>query len=102
MVRRANNLEMVVVLAVRKAGAQVPVGQDHRVLVALRSLFKSNPNVIFDAFMEPDPSGLPDAHGAKADAWRSSMSSVIHAIRATGAAQPIVAMSWNDAHMFKG
>lgn len=103
VVRRANNLEMVVVLAAREPGARLPSPKTAEFWSHCAAYFKNYPNVMFDAFVDPDPAGLPDAHSAEGwTAWRASMDSAIRAIRATGAAQPIVAMSWNDARMFEG
>lgn len=106
VVRRANQLELLVVLAAREPGAGLPTERTAEFWTRCAAAFKDYPNVIFDAFSDPSPAAIPsgaDAHSAAGwEVWRQSMVGVVHAIRATGAAQPIVVMAWSDDRMFEG
>jgi uncharacterized protein (TIGR03437 family) len=69
--------------------------------------FKDYPNVMFDAFSDPSPAAVAqsagDPHSAAGwEFWRAGMQDLVHAIRATGARQPILLMSWNDDRLFEG
>lgn len=103
VVRRVNEMEMLVVLAAREPGAGLPSHRTVEFWSRCAAYFKDYPNVMFDAFAEPGAGTVPGAHSAEGwSAWRSGMDSVIHAIRAAGAAQPVVAMSWQDNRLFEG
>ncbi|SPE43444.1 hypothetical protein SBA3_910061 [Candidatus Sulfopaludibacter sp. SbA3] len=103
VVRRANAMEMLVVLAAREPGAGLPSPKTVEFWNRCAAHFKNYPNVMFDAFSDPDPGAVADAHSPEGwTAWRHGMESVIQAIRAAGAAQPIVAMSWKDGRLFEG
>ncbi len=62
--------------------------------------------MIFELFADPQPSALPegiDPHSAEGWAvWRRAMNESAAAIRATGARQPLTAMSWDDSRLFEG
>jgi uncharacterized protein (TIGR03437 family) len=106
VVRRANQLELLVILAAREPGADLPSSRSVEFWARCAAAFKDYPNVIFDAFQDPSPAAVPpgvDPHSAAGwETWRTSMARVVEAIRAAGAAQPIVLASWNDDRMFEG
>jgi uncharacterized protein (TIGR03437 family) len=103
VVRRANGMEMVVVLAAREPGAPLPTQRTVEFWQRCAGYFKNYPNVFFDAFSDPDAAANSDPHSSEGwAAWRAALNPVIHAIRDAGAAQPIVAMSWHDARLFAG
>jgi uncharacterized protein (TIGR03437 family) len=116
VVRRANQAELLVILAALEPDAGLPSGRTSEFWSRCAAYFKDYPNVMFDVFSEPLPSAIPpnigdlrgglrpvDAHSAVGwNVWRNSMQDLVHAIRSTGAAQPIVAMSWKDDQLFEG
>jgi uncharacterized protein (TIGR03437 family) len=105
VVRRANQAELLVILAALEPDAGLPSGRTSEFWSRCAAYFKDYPNVMFDVFSDPSPSAIPlnDPHSAFGwNLWRSSMQDLVHAIRSAGAAQPIVAMSWKDDRMFEG
>jgi uncharacterized protein (TIGR03437 family) len=106
VVKRANQLELLVVLSAREPGADLPTARSVEFWTRCAATFKDYPNVFFGAFSDPSPAGLHgavDAHSAAGwKAWRAAMSPLVEAIRATGAIQPIVLTGWNDERMFEG
>ncbi|HKA01574.1 MAG TPA: cellulase family glycosylhydrolase, partial [Candidatus Solibacter sp.] len=86
-VRRANEADLLVVLAARDATPEF--------WAQCASYFKDYPNVMFDL--------LADAQSDEGwDAWRARMNELTRTVRAAGARQPVIAMSWNAAHDFAG
>ena len=106
VVRDANQLELLVILAPRVPSAGTPPFTRAEFWSRCAAAFRDYPNVIFDAFPDPSPTMLPagiDAHSADGwNTWRSVMMPLVQAIRATGAKQPIILASWNDGRMFEG
>jgi uncharacterized protein (TIGR03437 family) len=106
VVRRANQLELLVILAAREPGSALPSPRSVEFWTRCAAAFKEYPNVMFEAFADPSPTAVPsgvDAHSAAGwEIWRTGMARVVEAIRAAGVAQPIVLTSWNDARMFEG
>ena len=106
VVRRANQTDLLVILAAREPGANLPSEKTAVFWRRCAAVFKDYPNVIFDAFSDPFPAAVPsgvDPHSTAGwETWRLSMTKMVDAIRSTGAAQPIVLMSWNDDRMFEG
>ncbi|MGO4879254.1 MAG: glycoside hydrolase family 5 protein [Bryobacteraceae bacterium] len=106
VVRRANQLELLVILAAREPGNPVPSSRAAEFWSRCATAFKDYPNVIFDAFPEPStavvPSGVDPHSAAGWEIWRDLMTPLVRAIRGAGAAQPIVLASWNDERMFEG
>lgn len=107
VVRRANQLDLLVVLAAREPGAATPSPRMVEFWSRCAAFLKDDPNVLFDVFSDPSPSALPasagDAHSpAGWNFWRSNMQVLVRAVRATGATQPIVAMAWKDDRLFEG
>jgi uncharacterized protein (TIGR03437 family) len=106
VVRRANDLELLVILAAREPEVNLPTPRSAEFWRRCAAAFKDYPNVIFDAFSDPSPAAVPagiDPHSAEGwRIWRASMMKVVDVIRSTGAAQPIVLASWNDDRMFEG
>jgi uncharacterized protein (TIGR03437 family) len=106
VVRRANQLELLVILAAREPGAALPSPRSAEFWARGAAAFKDYPNVIFDAFPDPSSAAVPpgvDPHSAAGwEIWRTSMARLVETIRAAGAAQPIVLTSWNDDRMFEG
>ena len=101
VVRRANQMEMVVVIAARQPGVALPDAATTRFWTRAAPYFKDYPNVMFDAFTDPAPPS--DAHSAAGwQTWRNRMTAAIQAIRATGAQQPVVVEAWHDAGLFEG
>jgi uncharacterized protein (TIGR03437 family) len=76
VVRRANDLEMLVLLAARDPGAKEFWHQ-------CAAYFKDYPNVMFDA--SSDPAG--------------TMEDVVRTIRGAGARQPIIVSNWKDERL---
>jgi uncharacterized protein (TIGR03437 family) len=101
VVRRANQLELLVMLSAREPGANLPSARSVAFWSRCAAEFRDYPNVFFGAF--PDPLPAADAHSAAGwETWRAAMSPLVDAIRGTGATQPIVLSSWNDERMFEG
>jgi uncharacterized protein (TIGR03437 family) len=101
LVQRANQSELLVVLAAREAGLGLPARSTVEFWSRCAAYFKDYPNLMFDAFSEPVPG--ENAHSPEGwQLWRDAMQSAVRAIRATGATQPIVAAAWNDGRMFEG
>jgi hypothetical protein len=86
-VRRANSADLLVVLAARNADAAF--------WRKCAAYFKDYPNVMFDLLADADS---PDGW----EAWRARMNELAGAVRASGAKQPVIAMSWNSGHDFTG
>ena len=106
VVRRANQLELLVILTAREPGAALPSSRSMEFWTRCAAAFKDYPNVIFGAFSDPLPTAVPtgvDPHSAAGwEIWRLTMARAVEAIRAGGATQPIVLTSWDDDRMFEG
>jgi uncharacterized protein (TIGR03437 family) len=106
VVRRANELELLVVLAAREADAGLPTARSVEFWAKCAATFKDYPNVMFAVFSEPSAAALPagtDAHSAAGwEVWSRAMTPVVEAVRASGATQPVVLSGWNDERMFEG
>src|SRR3984957_12955341 len=107
VVRRANQVDLLVVLAAREPGAAMPSPRTAEFWSRCAAFFKDYPNVVFDVFADPSPSALPasagDPHSAAGwNFWRNDMQGLVRAVRAAGATQPIVAMAWKDDRLFEG
>src|SRR5580704_9869509 len=68
VVRRANQLDLLVVLSAREPGAAMPSPKSAEFWSRCAAFFKDYPNVMFDAFSDPSPAAFPasagDAHSA--------------------------------------
>jgi uncharacterized protein (TIGR03437 family) len=118
VVRRANNVDLLVILAAREPGANLPSRKSVEFWSHCAAYFKDYPNVMFDSFSDPSPSTVPlnagDPHSAAGwSFWRQGgraadgrdvvgMQDLVRAIRSTGATQSIVAMIWKDDRLFEG
>ena len=120
VVRRANQIGLLVILAARERGASLPSQTTVEFWSRSAAFFKDYPNVMFDVFSDPAPTAVPqdagDPHSAAGwNVWRQGgagatgmardvfgMQDLVETIRSTGAAQPIVVMSWKDARQFDG
>src|ERR1700678_1797337 len=103
VVRRANQIDLLVVLAAREPGAALPSAKTAEFWSRCAAYFKDYPNVLFDVFSDPLPASGGDPHSpAGWNFWRSHMQGLVRAVRATGATQPIVAMGWKDDRLFEG
>jgi uncharacterized protein (TIGR03437 family) len=107
VVRRANQMDLLVVLAAREPGAEMPSARTAEFWGRCATYFKDYPNVLFDVFSDPSPSAVSrserDPHSpAGWNVWRNSMQGLVRAVRATGATQPIVVMGWTDDRLFEG
>jgi uncharacterized protein (TIGR03437 family) len=107
VVRRANQIDLLVVLAAREPGAAMPSSKSAEFWSRCAAFFKDYPNVVFDVFADPSPSAFPasagDPHSAAGwNFWRNDMQGLVRAVRAAGATQPIVAMAWKDDRLFEG
>jgi uncharacterized protein (TIGR03437 family) len=107
VVRRANQMDMLVILAAREPGAGLPTHETVEFWSRCATYFKDYPNVMFDVFDGPSPSAVPagvtEAHSALGwEVWRQGMETLVHAIRSAGATQPLMVMGWNDGRMFEG
>jgi uncharacterized protein (TIGR03437 family) len=101
VVRRANEIDLLVVLAAREPGSEMPSAKTAEFWTRCAATFKDNPNVLFDVFSDPIAPG--DPHSATGwSIWRSHMQELVGTIRATGATQPIVVMGWKDERIFEG
>jgi uncharacterized protein (TIGR03437 family) len=101
VVRRATDIDLLVVIAAREPGAGLPSQKSEEFWSHCASVFKDSPNVMFDLFS--DPSGPGELHSdAGWNLWKNAMEQVVHAVRSTGAAQPIILTSWNDDRLFQG
>jgi uncharacterized protein (TIGR03437 family) len=100
-VRRANSLEMVVVIAAHQTGAELPDETTGKFWSRTAAYFKDYPNVMFDVLANPLPGA--EAHSrAGWRRWRDAMTEAVTAIRAAGARQPVIAEAWSDARQFEG
>jgi uncharacterized protein (TIGR03437 family) len=97
MVRSANQLELLVILAARAPGSTLPSPRVARFWSRCATFFKDYPNVMFDALSDPTPAG-----GRDWGLWRHGMQELVDAIRAAGARQPVVTMVWNDGGLAEG
>lgn len=107
VVRRANQLDLLVVLAAREPGSALPSSKSIEFWSHCAAFFKDYPNVVFDVFSDPSPPALPpsvsDAHSTAGwNVWRNNMQTLVRTVRAAGATQPIVAMGWKDDRLFEG
>lgn len=107
VVRRANQLDLLVVLAAREPGSALPSSKSIEFWSHCAAFFKDYPNVVFDVFSDPSPSALPpsvsDAHSTAGwNVWQNNMQTLVRTVRAAGATQPIVAMGWKDDRLFEG
>jgi uncharacterized protein (TIGR03437 family) len=101
VVRRANEIDLLVVLAAREPGAGLPSEKTAAFWSRCAAFFKDNPNVMFDVFS--DPVGAGDLHSAAGwNLWRSRMLGLVGAIRGAGAKQPVIVMGWKDDRLFEG
>ena len=102
VVRRANDLELLVVLAAREPGSTLPSRDTVAFWTRCAAAFKDYSNVMFDAFSDPLPT-TAEAHSAAGwQIWHDAMSDVVRAIRAAGARQPVVVTAWKDDRLFEG
>jgi uncharacterized protein (TIGR03437 family) len=98
--RRANRVDLLVILAAREPGAAMPTAKTAEFWQHCAAYFKNYPNVMFDVFSDPS---ADDAHSeAGWNLWRDRMQGLIGTIRDAGAQQPIVVMGWKDDRMFEG
>jgi len=107
VVRRANQVDLLVVLAAREPGAGLPSSETAEFWSHCAAYFKDYPNVIFDVFSDPSPSALPagtgDPHSrAGWTVWRNNMQGLVKVVRAAGATQPIAVTAWKDDRTFEG
>src|SRR5579884_2006421 len=91
IVQRANQLELLVIIA-----AQGPPAQVASFWTDCAAFFRANPNVMFDAIAETST--------AKTDwrRWRRDMDVLVHAIRAAGATQPVLVAAPNRDTLLRG
>src|SRR4029077_2042595 len=72
VVRRANSVDLMMILAAKEPGAAMPTRKSVEFWSRCAAYFKDYPNVIFDAFSNPLPAAVPrnlgDAHSA--GGWR--------------------------------
>jgi uncharacterized protein (TIGR03437 family) len=107
VVRRANQIDLLVVLAAREPGAAMPSPKSAEFWSRCAAVFKDYPNVIFDVFSDPSPSALPagigDPHSAAGwNVWSRAMGDLVRTVRAAGARQPVAVMAWKDDRLFAG
>ena len=117
-VRNANRQDLLVILAATEPGADLPSQRTLRFWTRCAARFKNHPRVLFDAFSAPRASAIPGhIRGIHSSAdWRfwlhggdtaggnrvAGMQQLADAIRATGAAQPVIVMGLDDAPLFEG
>src|ERR1039458_3881164 len=110
VVRRANELELLVILAAQQPGTDLPSRKVAHFWSRCAAFFKDYPNVFFDVFSEPDAGAVPGhlagrhaasdwqfwLHGGRTNDGREAVGfeDLGKTIRATGASQPLVAMWW--------
>lgn len=103
VVQRANQIDLLVVLAAREPGAALPSARTVEFWSHCAAFFKDDPNVLFDVFSDPSPASVFDPHSLAGWAlWRNSMQGLVAAVRNTGATQPVVVMGWKDDRLFEG
>jgi Cellulase (glycosyl hydrolase family 5) len=107
VVQRANQIDLLVVLAAREPGADLPSARTAEFWSRCAAYFRDYPNVLFDVFSDPSPAAVSasagDPHSQPGwDVWRASMQGLVKAVRATGATQPVVVMGWKDDRLFEG
>lgn len=90
LVRRANEIELLVILAGRGDGEGTTPGQTAEFWSHCAAYFKDYPNVMFEA---QSAGGKPGRRG---------MADLVRAIRGAGAAQPILAMNWTNDRSMEG
>jgi uncharacterized protein (TIGR03437 family) len=101
VVRRANQIDLLVILAAREPGAGMPSAKTAEFWSRCAAYFKDYPNVMFDVFS--DPAGGSDAHSTEGwKGWRNSMQGLVAAVRESGARQPVLVMGWSDDRQFQG
>lgn len=118
LVRSANEIELLVILTAREPGAGMPSHKTAEFWARCAAFFKDYPKVIFDVFEDPEPAVVPKSAGGVQSAagwnfWRHGgetadgrevigIQDLVQVIRAAGAKQPILAMSWKDDRLFEG
>jgi uncharacterized protein (TIGR03437 family) len=103
VVRRANEIDLLVILAADEPGAHLPTAKTVAFWSRCAAYFKDYPNVVFDVFSDPSPATLANAHSNVGwQTWRDSLQPAVRAIRDAGATQPIAAMAWKDDRLFEG
>ncbi len=118
LIRRANQAELFAILVAVEEGAKLPTQRTLAFWIKWAEHFKNAPLVGFDLFGEPETDFVPGhREGTRTENdwrfWRNGgvdtagrtivgMQSLAAAIRATGAAQPIVAMAFEDEMLLQG
>jgi uncharacterized protein (TIGR03437 family) len=106
VVRRANQIDLLVVIAAREPGSDMPSAKTAEFWTRCAATFKDYPNVMFDVFVaraagpaEPRVvSAFPEAEPSVESPgdpvmWRSRMQQLVSTIRAAGATQPVLVMT---------
>jgi uncharacterized protein (TIGR03437 family) len=100
VVRRANEMEMLVILA-DVEGA--PREQSRSFWRACAAYFRDWPNVIFEPAPAAAPAAPLEAHSEQGwRSWRESATELVATIRSAGAEQLVVVNSWRDPWLFAG
>ena len=100
VVRRVNDLEMLVILA-DVEGA--PREQSRAFWRACATYFREWPNVFFEPAPAEAPAAPLEAHSEQGwRVWRESVTELVGTIRSTGATHPVIVNSWRDPWLFAG
>ena len=118
IVRRANQSELLVILAAHEDGAALPSDRTAAFWKQCAAHFKNNSRIIFDLFSEPSAEDIPGHKpGVRTDAewlfWlrggtdlngRKSvgMQALVDAVRSTGAKQIVTVMAFEDEMLLRG
>jgi uncharacterized protein (TIGR03437 family) len=96
VVRRANEIDLLVVIAAREPGSALPSAKTAEFWTRAAAAFKDYPNVMFDVFSSSVARAAGPAEPRVVSAFPGAehgMQQLVSAIRATGAKQPVLVMT---------
>ena len=103
VVRRANDIELLVVLAARSESESWDLEGAAAFWTQCAEYFRESPGVFFEVSPAPVAAEQAAAHSSNGwREWRTNAGRLVAAIRSAGAQQPVIVNGWHDAAMFAG
>ncbi len=99
IVKLATDAGLIVVLAANDTGTQLPGEDSVAFWKTWAPAFQDNGRIIFDLYNEPKSDRIA---GDKWAAWRIGMTSLVDAVRLSGARQILAVQGFHDAQGFQG
>jgi uncharacterized protein (TIGR03437 family) len=93
VVRRANQIDLLVVIAAGEPGSHMPSAKTAEFWTRSAATFKDYPNVMFDVFSSSVARTDRPADPSDLAMWRNGIQQLVGAIRAAGATQPVLVMA---------